>query len=103
MDNNADNSYLAPHPVYFSVDGRPASTSFEIKGKKYRIDWDGHKLSMTEYSKKFFVWHNHAVVDDFSIKGFEYNPGCWGCLAVFSSTCFVWVLVFVLFKKILGL
>ena len=48
MDNEFENQTLAPHPVYFSVDGRPASTSFELHGKKYRVDWDGHKISMTK-------------------------------------------------------
>lgn len=99
-ENEIDTSALAPHPVYFSDGGKPASTSFELNGKKYRVDWDGHRMDMTEYSKRFFVWHDHPVDEKVSFIKFQYNPGCWGCLVVFSSTCFVWVLVFIALKRL---
>lgn len=35
---------LAPHPISFSVDGRPSETSMVIDGVEYVVVWDGKKL-----------------------------------------------------------
>jgi len=97
-DNLRENTNtLAPHPVYFSVDGRPASTSFEFNSKKYRVDWDGHSLKMTEYSKKFMVWHSHPV-EDFNLE--IENAGCGGCLILLSSIIFTYGLLFFAIRKV---
>ena len=96
MDNEFENQTLAPHPVYFSVDGRPASTSFELHGKKYRVDWDGHKISMTEYTKKFCVWHDHPV-SNFDLNQFSF--GCSGCLIILVSILVSYGFLFFFLKR----
>lgn len=39
---------LAPHPIYFSVDGSPAEEEVEVEGKHYLVKWDGKSLSIVE-------------------------------------------------------
>lgn len=87
---------LAPHPVYFSVDGRPSSTAFEMKGKKYRVDWDGHNMRMTEYSKRFFVWHDHPAPN---FDATQFSFGCSGCLIILFSMIVSYGFLFFFIRK----
>lgn len=90
LEDAASRSALAPHPITFSIDGGPASTAFKLDGKKYRVDWDGHQLRMTEYSRKFGVWHTHAVEPDFDFDDYNFNSGCSGCLILLFAIVLFW-------------
>lgn len=39
---------LAPHPVYFSVDGRPATASTKVDGQPWIAYWNGRTLRLIE-------------------------------------------------------
>jgi len=39
---------LALHPLYFTIDGSPAETEVKVDNQRYRIKWDGRKLSMKQ-------------------------------------------------------
>jgi hypothetical protein len=35
---------LAPHPLYFTIDGRPSEITVNVDGKDYVVKWDGKAL-----------------------------------------------------------
>lgn len=39
---------LAPHPIYFTVDGSPAREIVKVDGKEFVADWDGQRLDIYE-------------------------------------------------------
>lgn len=41
---------LAPHPLYFTGDGKPVSIKIDINGQWYEVNWDGASLDL-EYGK----------------------------------------------------
>jgi hypothetical protein len=67
---------LAPFPLYFTPEGKPAETTVTIPNpenktelKTYTIDWDGKRLSMHEEGP----W-----------------PRFWGCLTIIVGSALLW-------------
>lgn len=44
---------LAPHPLYFTVDGRPTSEFIDFEDGTYEVWWDGLHCGMTYHPDKF--------------------------------------------------
>jgi len=42
----ATSDTLAPHPMYFTVDGSPKTEVIYLRGKYHRIGWDGAKATL---------------------------------------------------------
>jgi len=48
---------LAPHPLYFTIDGSPKKEYVEIAGQKYVVNWDGHSLTLEHINPLFgYFW-----------------------------------------------
>jgi hypothetical protein len=42
---------LAPHPLYFTVDGRPTVLNVDVDKQHFKVGWDGRYLSIYQTSK----------------------------------------------------
>jgi hypothetical protein len=73
---------LAPHPIYFSVDGRPSTKKVEVDGKVYDVTWDGSKLDIKEEEQRPGV--------DFM------GHGCLGCLPTLLFSGLSWAAIIAL-------
>lgn len=75
------NETLAPHPITFSVDGRPAETDMMIDGIKYRMIWDGKSLILKEDSPL----RNYFRIDPAHLGPIKKDLAWVGCLIVIIS------------------
>jgi hypothetical protein len=47
---------LAPHPISFTVNGKPSEISVPYDGEEYTMTWDGEKLSMKKGKPVNRIW-----------------------------------------------
>lgn len=97
---------LAPHPLYFTVDGKPTKTSVKIKDKEYEVEWDGEKLDIEE--KPSYPWakfdlskydnpldYYSAVIFKFLFLAFPMILGIWlwSLIILLILTNWKWLLI----------
>ena len=77
---------LAPHPICFSVDGRPSVDRMEIEGHYYEAKWDGHKMFLNEY------FPPKKPPEEIFWERFFYGMGC---LLPFMASAFlmIWLII----------
>ena len=79
---------LAPHPLYFTVDGSPAKESIEVDGKEYEVSWDGEKVGIREKPGYPWPWRSGTketdkleIISEFFLKvlmvSFPFMLGLW--------------------------
>lgn len=92
---------LAPHPICFSIDGRPSRTMASTRNGDFDVDWDGERLSMEPHRPVNRIWKfiprrrppRREPPDN------NLDSGCWmGCaVAVLFGVVFwggvVWLLI----------
>jgi len=72
---------LAPHPIYFSVNGEPVREYVNVEGTEYAVDWDGKRLGIFPVNRmeRFF---NLPPRKDFHFDS--------GCLWAFGVAVIIW-------------
>ena len=63
------NQFLAPHPLYFTIDGRPSIIDVPLEDKTYQVVWSGSKLSLREKPKM-----GYALIFLITLSLFRFEP-----------------------------
>lgn len=89
---------LAPHPVYFTGDGRPTVERIILDGKYYDVGWDGASLTLEHGKRPPYGAEppNEGPPFDWSDDGGEWEPAPWaGALFIVGGS--IVIFLFVLF------
>lgn len=77
---------LAPHPLIFTIDGRPTKLNFETNGMRFRMSWDGEEFiirergsALNDYVRKYAIHLPETTQTDQRVD----DTGKAGCILIF--------------------
>ena len=83
-----ENQCLAPHPIYYTIDGSPRTIKVGNNGRAYYVHWDGKNLTISDKPPK-------PPTD----LGKDWLGG-WGCWASLGISAIFWSAIIYLVVKI---
>ena len=87
---------LAPHPLYFTGDGRPKKERITVDGQEYVIGWDGASLSL-EYGRPKINGSGHNGNGNKKYHDDDDQGGGLGC-AIFIAFVFWPIVIYYLLR-----
>lgn len=92
-----DSDTLSPPPVNFKRE------YFKAEGVCYRIDYSPQGFSLHQKSEYGVFYHAHEIKGwkEFDVQ--QFKAGCGGCLLLMASSIFVFMMLFLVIRKIWGM